>query len=658
MKNADTPATPPRVHGPHLMVLLLGMAVLPMVFVGWIALAEYGDVEGARAVADEASDTADDIALLSELRLNLVDEQSWFAALTAARDLGVPLELVDQVVGVNILEEYELAGSLADALTDREPGLRYRDEIESIRAIGETSGAVAGTRYRDLIRSLGEVTDDLRERLEDQVGDVPRGAEIVQASRVAGAANAARFAYVRHVWAYFEAELGTLVDAAPSYVALVEYRNQMRQELDLIGRKVEPDSPVAAAHAAVRNERNAAVFARAVDEAVVVLFDPASTARTGDVIVRMTELADVFAAGVAASDSFDALTDAAAAEMEEASADVVVAAEGQFMTAILFVVALAALSLGTAVALARYIGRPMIELASAAESLGTGVDIEVATSGPSQVRQLGAALSDASSNLVRMERLEHEATHDALTGVPSRRLVRQHLRQALERARRSGQAAAVMFVDVDEFKKINDAYGHATGDRVLRVVCDRIHGQLRENDLIGRYGGDEFIVVVESVTSAEGADRLADRIVASMSDPIELDWSGNDGAPSEVSVSVSVGVTVLSPIDVEIDEVLARADAATYEAKATGRNRAIAATAPSVLDPSTVRERMAWSATSPSTRGDPPARPTPWPDAASRQDRVKNAAGERAGGRVRERSEQMKVAAWPAPTGAPRSGDR
>jgi diguanylate cyclase (GGDEF)-like protein len=163
--------------------------------------------------------------------------------------------------------------------------------------------------------------------------------------------------------------------------------------------------------------------------------------------------------------------------------------------------------------------------------------------------------------------LSHLALHDALTGLPNRALVIDRAAQMLARtARQPGLTAGALFVDVDAFKHINDNFGHGTGDELLKVVAERLQATVRDHDTVGRLGGDEFVVLVESTATEAAADALADRIVAAIRRPVELEPGG-----AVVTVTSSIGVAVgqyATP-----DALLRDADLALYAAKAAGRDR-------------------------------------------------------------------------------------
>jgi diguanylate cyclase (GGDEF)-like protein len=163
------------------------------------------------------------------------------------------------------------------------------------------------------------------------------------------------------------------------------------------------------------------------------------------------------------------------------------------------------------------------------------------------------------------EELVHRATHDPLTGLPNRTLLFDRLTHALARSRRSGTSLAVLFIDLDRLKLVNDTLGHDVGDEVLRDVAERIAGSVRPGDSVARFGGDEFIVVAEDI-DPDSAMVIAERIVVAVS---EAAPGGVDG----LTPTASVGVSVIAGGDVDAHEAVRRADEAMYAAKDEGGNR-------------------------------------------------------------------------------------
>jgi len=175
------------------------------------------------------------------------------------------------------------------------------------------------------------------------------------------------------------------------------------------------------------------------------------------------------------------------------------------------------------------------------------------------------AFSDITQILSLSRNMVHMATHDALTGLPNRVLMNDRVELALARARRAGEQIAVLFVDLDGFKRINDALGHSAGDILLRGVAERLRTSCREEDSVARWGGDEFIVMLEKLNTREAVVRRASHLLELLAKPMVV--SGE-----EVCVTASVGVC-LGPRDGEdVETLLAHADLAMYRAKEEGRN--------------------------------------------------------------------------------------
>ena len=191
-----------------------------------------------------------------------------------------------------------------------------------------------------------------------------------------------------------------------------------------------------------------------------------------------------------------------------------------------------------------------------------------------QIGVLARSLNDMQRTIVANIRelddsrqaLRHLAQHDGLTGLPNRALFQDRLRQAMAQARRSDACIAVLFVDLDGFKQVNDSYGHHTGDLLLGAVALRIQGCVRDSDTAGRIGGDEFVILLSAIELERDALAVAEKVRAALAMPFELDTSTQQ-------ISASIGVA-LFPRHGDSEHALAlAADTAMYLAKAEGGNR-------------------------------------------------------------------------------------
>jgi diguanylate cyclase (GGDEF)-like protein/PAS domain S-box-containing protein len=167
--------------------------------------------------------------------------------------------------------------------------------------------------------------------------------------------------------------------------------------------------------------------------------------------------------------------------------------------------------------------------------------------------------------LVNQQRLDHLAHHDQLTGLPNRLFLAAHLPGAIEETQRSGQMLAILFLDLDRFKHINDSRGHETGDELLRVVAKRIRAAVRAVDVVVRMGGDEFIVILKEVANTALVNDAAERTIDALSRPVVINGHS-------IVTTVSIGVSLYPRDGADMEELLRHSDTAMYHAKERGRN--------------------------------------------------------------------------------------
>lgn len=182
------------------------------------------------------------------------------------------------------------------------------------------------------------------------------------------------------------------------------------------------------------------------------------------------------------------------------------------------------------------------------------------------LRMIGTNVDITSRKLLELQRA-HEATHDRLTGLPNRALFEDRLERACIRARRDSSLMALMYVDIDHFKAVNDTYGHSAGDQVLVEIGRRVRTCIRGTDSIARIGGDEFTVILEKLDGPAAVEDLACRVAASMGPPIAC------GGLVSVDATLTIGIALYGgEAEVRPSNMLTRADAALYAAKTAGRN--------------------------------------------------------------------------------------
>ncbi len=183
-----------------------------------------------------------------------------------------------------------------------------------------------------------------------------------------------------------------------------------------------------------------------------------------------------------------------------------------------------------------------------------------------EITHFVGVFADISSLKHAQARLDHQAHHDPLTGLPNRTLFESRLRSALDDAREDNRQGAILFLDLDRFKHINDSLGHPVGDQLLKGIAQRLKERLRDIDTVARLGGDEFIILLPGLHQAEDAEQIANKLLTCFSPPFQLD-------AHEFFISASIGVSLYPKDGLDVATLVKNADAAMYRAKAKGRNR-------------------------------------------------------------------------------------
>jgi len=182
-----------------------------------------------------------------------------------------------------------------------------------------------------------------------------------------------------------------------------------------------------------------------------------------------------------------------------------------------------------------------------------------------KIREIVGVSRDVTERKRVEEQIEYQAYHDALTGLPNRRLFRDRLTVALAHARRMRHPLAVMFLDLDRFKVVNDTLGHSTGDELLKTVGTRLQSSLREEDSIARMGGDEFTILLADLKTTDDSAKIAQKVLDTVAQPLKIDGT-------ELFVTTSIGIALFPSDGDTAETLLANADHAMYRAKDAGRN--------------------------------------------------------------------------------------
>lgn len=185
----------------------------------------------------------------------------------------------------------------------------------------------------------------------------------------------------------------------------------------------------------------------------------------------------------------------------------------------------------------------------------------------SSTQTVRIVMTDISERKAVEKRIGFLATHDRMTQLPNRELFYDRLSQAISQSKRRHQPFAVLFLDLDGFKAVNDNYGHEAGDSVLKIAASRFQACIRNMDTIARIGGDEFAIILNDLNEIEDASSVAEKIIARLAEPIKLNET------TECHIGVSIGIAIYPQNGLEIDKLMHAADTAMYQSKSSGKNR-------------------------------------------------------------------------------------
>jgi diguanylate cyclase (GGDEF)-like protein len=557
-----------------------------------------------------------------KLRSLLEQEQIPAEGALRARQLGI--NIANPAAALGFAEEPESTARAAVDAELRELGATVpapftqslrtlRGEIDS----GHISATAADHAFAKLSGILGLAFAARLAALERQTANVAQGAALNRSLATLSDADEALSAS--------SAETGELSDiffAAPS---------QRSSELGALGAQIalfdsagarlsaSGAGPVAVAYSRMAGARSwqqfQAVTAAAADGiSTSALTGGSSSGYSG--LGRILPVAHLFAAGYGGVQQLYKIVTLAELEARQTAAKLQSSSASDFRTLLIETLIAAGLAIAAALLLARSISRPLQRLESHARAVSDG-DLELAPlrpQGPKEIVAVSRTFNELVSNLRLLEakaralaecsfddavlaerlpgrlghalqesvavlsgslverdslqqRLVHQATHDVLTGLHNRAAATEFLGQALARASRSGEALAVLFVDVDDFKRANDTHGHAVGDAILRDIAHRMADAARAGDFLARLGGDEFVVIAEGIGDGAEATAIGARLIEAASEPVDVDG---------VRVTTAARVGIAFALDGAADDpsqLLARADLALSRAKHSVNSR-------------------------------------------------------------------------------------
>jgi diguanylate cyclase (GGDEF)-like protein len=604
------------VRGFGVATVLFLVALIPL---AGAARVSWGSIVDARAVTHAAARTEDlarQAVDLAELDAAVFDEMVAHAMGSVFVSLGVPVNVLSAAMGYDPIAQLAALEARTDELLGRVGRADVTDAVASAR--------MAGPEVRVVVAAFGSVTAAIESPLATLLAELRTArSDAIDADRLVGAVRIlevavdARAAMAQEFATYFSVVFDLRDAPAEELARLIELQVRYSDGVAEL-RALETSTPeLHAALDALAADSSIRQFAAATDVLVARSLADGLPATglplTLDTVAqRNSGFTAAFKAMIGSSATTLALVDAAGDAVLTAARSVRSDADDDIRGAYTLALGLTLASLLAAVLAARYIVRPLRSLERAARDLQT--DHEKARTrpvGPTEVKAAAHAIRDAATHfdLVTRQaralatgdldasaldetapgglgaalqhavgtlrsalaqqdefrrRLAHEATHDGLTKLPNRNASMAQLARSLARTTRSGSQLAVLFIDLDRFKDVNDHHGHQAGDTVLTTVAQRLVNHVREGDHVGRLGGDEFVVIAEPVSGLDETVRLAERIIATLTEPVEL-------PTGPITTGASIGIALSDGTSLTADELLRDADLAVYRAKAAGR---------------------------------------------------------------------------------------
>lgn len=595
-------------------LMLIALAVVPVGGWAWTSSLELNRASTARAQAAEVSGAARQLVLSTSLPARLLDEWNWTGSVIGIRDLGFTTAQVKALTGLDVDANLAEAQARVDDLVSSLGLDSVAKDLERIRTEGGSMW-LKELQYRQLHGTLAARSSGIFDDMWTVAGGIAGGEELVDTIQVLEAAAAARAKIAAQLSSYWGAQFVTGDTTAQQAVAeLIAQRAIYDEALGAVQVGAAADSSATTALADLLVLADVTQFNDAIDELITAgqLSNTDTWPPTG--AVDVDHLTAIFTSATKSSEAHAALVVGAANDVVAASEKVGLRASDETSAAKLLIVSMAAVALAFAIGLTYLIVSPLRRLAVAAGRLRDGEhDSSVRLRGPREVRQATEAINEAGAHLALVERqakalgageldhpvleetspgalgaslqeavrtlaasltereefrrrLAHEAAHDPLTQIPNRKACLTELQRGLARTNRNHATLALMFLDLDGFKEINDRLGHQAGDIVLETTAQRLVSAVREGDHVGRLGGDEFIVIAEPVDGVAESMELAERLLDTVSEPIHV-------RSTLVSVDACIGVALAHETDLTADELLRDADLAVYKAKTLGRGR-------------------------------------------------------------------------------------
>lgn len=602
---------------PGVRIVLCLVAVLPLLGIGLLS-------SNALAVANVERDTAEQISERTarlrdtlQFQADLTNEAYWSLAVESVSAIGVPLEVIRDQFDIDLVSLYQQA----TASTDRSLGALNDEamvaELAGVRVLSAEDPTEVELAYAVLVdRMTVEVTTEI----SDLISLATRGSssgDLALSLRVLESASAVRQSASEMNSASFGSRLPSSRSPALQAQILIEQHGVYVTRLANLSDAVAPDAGLGDALDRMLSEQAVVSFLANVDALTARFLDEGVADEVTFASLDLNTERQLFFVSLDAIAAHVHFVDLTASGVDAEATALKTSAEAERQATFATVVVMAAAVAGAILLGGWWIVRPLRRVAGAVQRLRDGdVSRHVSTSGPHEVRLAAAALNEAVDSISLAEqqaialatedlanpvldhslpgslgaslqgavsrlkesleasedfrdKLAHEATHDGLTGLLNRKATLACLEAAIVRGQTAGYDVAVLFVDFDGFKSVNDNHGHGAGDAVLQAMARRLTDVVRASDQVGRLGGDEFVVVAEPVRSVIDAMTLADRVLEAVGAPLDVD-------DVVVHPAASIGVALAGDMsDVNGEGLVRDADLALYKAKHSGRGRIV-----------------------------------------------------------------------------------
>ncbi|QGG95872.1 putative bifunctional diguanylate cyclase/phosphodiesterase [Actinomarinicola tropica] len=598
---------------PRVGVILLAIAAMPLAGVAALAYQQVRQVGSYQEDVSSLTGAIEDLTSALQIDSAVAEEKYWSYATVALEDIGIPRQLVVDLVGLDPWSAVDESAARVDALVDRSRFADLAPMLQSARSIDDP----VATELEDAYELVTDRVRAHREQATARLVDLPSAPDLSRGVRTLRLAADMRDDAATQLGAFFALRFDSNSGSVEALRQLVARDDRYRATRRQLSGTVTAGSRAADVLAEMDEDPDVAQFLREVRAAVDTTVESGAgqtSALSPEIVVGdATTLADSFLSAHSATGTHMRLVDAAATDVEGLAAELDADAAAARRNALAFVAIVSCLAIAGVVVAGRAIVVPLRRLSAAAEAMREGsLDHHVAETGPQELRgtaramneavaqlhlaerqalalaqgdlddpilelsapgALGQSLRDAVAHLTTSlneredfrRRLAHEAAHDPLTGLPNRTASLAHLKRALGRAQRTGDHLAVLFVDLDGFKQVNELHGHGAGDRVLVQVAQRLSDTVRQSDVVGRLGADEFIVVAEPIGHEDEAAQLAARLLREIEEPIRQ-------GGRTIGVSATIGITTDGGSS-DPDSLIREADAAVVEAKRSGGGR-------------------------------------------------------------------------------------